>query len=179
MPLVLFDLDGVLADFAAGVAKLFGKPAPGPELAGQELAAALDVPTAVIWQRIDALGRRFWEELPPTPEADALVALARERAQIAIASAPSQDPASAAGKLRWIQQRFGRRFRDFHITPRKDLLAAPGRLLVDDHAEHVAAFRAAGGAAVLHPTWSNGGRPAAEPVAAFRAALDALLLPPR
>lgn len=174
MPLVLFDLDGVLADFATGVAKLFGKPAPGPDQAGQELAVALGVPSSAIWQRIDAQGRRFWEELPATPEADELVALARERAEIAIASSPSQDPASAAGKLRWIQQRFGRRFRDFHITPRKDLLAAPGRLLVDDSTDHVTAFRAAGGTALLHPTWSNGGRPATDPVAALRAALDEL-----
>jgi phosphoglycolate phosphatase-like HAD superfamily hydrolase len=174
MPLVLFDLDGVLADFAGGVAKLFGAAAPGPEHAGKDLATALGVSAAGIWQRIDAQGRRFWEELEATAEAEALVALARERGEIAIASSPSQDPASAAGKLRWIQQRFGRRCRDFVLTPRKDLLAAPGRLLVDDSPEHVAAFRAAGGTALLHPTWANGGRPSSEPVAALRAALDEL-----
>ena len=126
----------------------------------------------MMWRRIDEAGPRFWSGLSPTPWADELVSLARAAGSCAIATSPSASPDSTAGKLRWMQQRFGKRFRDFVITPHKHLLAGPGRLLIDDSPKHIDAFRAAGGEALLFPTWENGQRqPGVDPMDMVRATL--------
>jgi len=153
---ILLDLDGVLADFALGVCRLCGRDGPNADDLGRAVHEVAGITQGDMWRRIDQAGAKFWRELPATPWADELVKLCRAHGDVVIATAPSQDPAAAAGKLAWIQRRFGRRCRDYAITPRKDLLAAPGRLLVDDAARHVEDFTAAGGQAVLVPTWANG-----------------------
>ncbi|MDA3962145.1 MAG: hypothetical protein PF961_15240 [Planctomycetota bacterium] len=176
MATILLDLDGVLTDFDAGVCALFGRDVPpGPERVGTDIATALGLRAGQLWQRIDEAGARFWAELPETPWAQDLVTAARRAGEVVIATAPSNDPGAAAGKVRWMQQRFGKRFRSFAITPRKDLLAAPGRLLIDDTPKHVDAFTAGGGAAVLMPTWANGTRQVdTDPLELVHAALAAL-----
>ena len=156
MALILLDMDGVLTDFAAGVCKLFGKKPPGSDDRGRSVAEVAGINPGLMWRRIDEAGARFWSELEPTPFANELVTMCRKVGEVVIATSPSSDPGAAAGKVAWLQRRFGKRFRDFAITPRKELLAAPGRLLIDDTPKHVDAFRAAGGAAVLVPTWANG-----------------------
>lgn len=174
MTVLFCDLDGVLTDFEAGVAALFGRELPpGPERVGQDTATALGLASGQMWARIQEAGRPFWEKLPPTAEADELVALLRQRGELCIASAPSIDPASADGKVRWLQRRFGRRFRDLVLTSRKELLAAPGRVLIDDRLAAVTAFTDAGGCGLLWPTWANGARAEhADPLAYLQAELD-------
>jgi hypothetical protein len=170
--LILLDMDGVLTDFAAASCALFGVEPPGPDRAGVDLPELCGVSSGLFWKRIDDAGLAFWEHLPPTEHADALVALVRSRGDLAICTSPARAPASAAGKVKWLQRRLGRNFRDFAITPMKHLLAAPGRALVDDTAKHVDAFNAGGGVGVLFPTWGNGERSAdADPVAVVEAAL--------
>lgn len=154
---ILLDLDGVLTDFAAGVCRLVGRDAPSAADIGRSVPECAGLNPGAMWQKIDQAGAKFWRELAPTPWADELVALCRDHGDIVIATSPSQDPGAAAGKVAWMQRRFGRRWRDFVITPRKDLLAGPQRLLLDDTAKHVDAFVAAGGQALLMPTWANGG----------------------
>jgi FMN phosphatase YigB (HAD superfamily) len=175
MPWVILDLDGVLADFDGGVCALFGADPPVHEHAGAAINEAIGVSRAQMWARIDRAGRRFWEDLVPTPFADELDQLARSYGSLFVATSPSLSPSSAAGKIRWIQKRYGRNFRDFAIIPRKDLLAAADRVLVDDTERHVSAFREAGGKAILVPTRGNGRlEQGADPMAAVRKALDSL-----
>ena len=154
--LYIIDMDGVLVDFAAGVCALFGSPLPGSGDAGKRVHEYLGIPSRVMWDRIDEAGERFWHELRPTPFASDLVALLRARGEIFIASSPSLSPGCAAGKIGWLQSRFGRHFRGYAITPAKHLLSAPGRVLIDDSAENVDAFRAGGGEGILVPTVENG-----------------------
>lgn len=176
MPTIFLDLDGVLTDFDAGVCALLGCEEPdGPTRSGRKIEDVLELGHAGLWQRIDAAGPRFWAELPSTPWADELVRLARRAGEVVIATAPSNDPSASSGKVRWMHRRFGARFRSFAITPRKDLLAAPGRLLIDDTRKHVEGFAAQGGRSVLMPSWANGERRAdADPLQPVRAALAAL-----
>lgn len=171
---MLLDMDGVLTDFAGAACRLFDREPPGPDDRGKAVHEVIGCPSRVLWARIEEAGLRFWDQLEPTEWADDLVSLAREAGELFIATSPAMDPASGSAKLRWMQKRFGRRFREFAITPRKDLLAQPGRLLVDDTPKHVEGFIAAGGAAVLFPTWANGARePGVDPLDAVRAALTA------
>ena len=173
MFVVMLDMDGVLTDFEGAVCDLFGHEHLGPEHLGKTLAEHIGISTRTMWARIDEEGAGFWEHLAPTPFADDLVRLARDAGRLFIASSPSSSPGSLAGKLRWLHRRLGRNFRDFAITPKKDLLAAPGRLLVDDSSRHVDAFREAGGAAVLFPTIVNGGAtPGVDPLDVVRRGLE-------
>jgi len=175
MATILLDMDGVLTDFAGAVCALFGQEPPGPAHRGKDLAAATGIRAGQMWPRIDDLGAKFWRELEPTPFANELVSLCRKAGEVVIATSPSNDPAATAGKIAWLQQRFGKRFRDFVVSPRKELLAAPGRLLVDDTPKHVDAFRVAGGQAVLLPTWHNGElAEGGDPLDPVRTALAAL-----
>ena len=81
----------------------------------------------------------------------------QEVAPVTIASSPSYDPACLAGKIRWLQKHFGRRFRDFMIGPRKHLLARPDTALVDDSDRNIRDFREHGGQGVLFPQpWNSG-----------------------
>lgn len=176
MPWVILDLDGVLADFDAGVCALFGVDPPIHEHAGAAINEAIGVSRGQMWARIDRAGRRFWEDLSPTPFADELDQLAQTYGSLFVASSPSLSPSSAAGKVRWVQKRYGRNFRDYAVIPRKDLLAGPDRILLDDTDRHVTAFREAGGKAVLVPTRGNGQlQEGVDPIAAVREALDALV----
>jgi len=155
-PVIFLDLDGVLADFTAGVRTLYRKPAPTPADLGKSLGGALGIDEGMMWARIEEAGRGFWEDLPATAHANALVALAREHGEAVILSAPASSPNAAAGKMAWFHKRFGKRNKDVILTARKELLAGPGRLLIDDSRANVAAFTAAGGAALLWPTLENG-----------------------
>lgn len=154
--LILLDMDGVLCDFAGGVCALFGKAGPQAGDVAQPLHEFLGIPKGHMWHRVGEAGPRLWENLEPLPWADELVRLARSAGELLIATSPSLNPASTAGKLVWLQRRFGRQFRDFAITPQKHLLAASDRLLIDDTAKHVDAFIAGGGQALLFPSVENG-----------------------
>ncbi|TVR14814.1 MAG: hypothetical protein EA401_03810 [Planctomycetota bacterium] len=172
--LILLDMDGVLCDFAGGVAALFGQPGPRcADDAHKPLHEYLGIPKGQMWGRIGKVGSRLWEELQPLPWAEALVALCRDHGDILIATSPSLNPGSLAGKLTWMQRRFGRNFRDFAITPQKHLMAAANRFLIDDTAKHVEAFRQGGGQALLFPSWENGGLlNCSDPLALVRQALQ-------
>lgn len=167
--MIFLDMDGVLCDFAGGVCALFGKDAPQAGDLAQELHQHLGIAKGLMWSRIAEAGARLWEGLEPLPWADELVALVRSHGELVIATAPSLNPASLAGKLTWLQRRFGRNFRDFVVTPQKHLLAAPGRILIDDSPRHVDAFSAFGGLSTLFPSIENGLlRPDQDPVMDLR-----------
>ncbi len=155
--LVLVDMDGVLSDFSAAACELFDKPKPIAKHVNLPLHEAIGIPVGLLWARIEKAGRSFWENMPETDFARPLIELLRaQNIPWVIASSPTLSPASASGKMLWIHKRFGKRFRDFAITPRKELLAGPERVLIDDTHKHVNAFLAAGGKAILVPTLENG-----------------------
>lgn len=153
---IFLDMDGVLCDFAGGVCALFGKPGPSAGDPAQALHEYLGVPKGVMWSRIGEVGARLWENLEPLPWAQDLVAWSRSHGNLYIATSPALHPGSLSGKMVWLQRRFGKQFRDFIVSPHKHLLAAPGRLLIDDTTRQVDAFRASGGAAILFPSVENG-----------------------
>ena len=154
--LVFFDLDGVLADFSAGVCQLFQHAPPDQNDLGKELPEIIGCDNGQIWTRIEQKGRLFWENLPATVWANDLIDVVSDIGDIILISTPSFSPSSASGKQAWIQKKFGRRFRDFIITPRKELLAAPNRILIDDLLKNCELFEKAGGKSILFPTYQNG-----------------------
>lgn len=110
------------------------------------------------WAPINAMGPEFWSTIPPYEWVDELVGPLRKLEGFHIATANSRHPNSAAGKVIAIKSLFGERFRDYVITPRKWLLGAPGRLLVDDNEENCEKFSALGGSSILFPQPWNSNR---------------------
>ncbi len=152
---VYVDLDGVLADFFGGVCDLFGKMVDPPDHF-HGLAAAFGVPENELWEKIDRAGSRFWSELEPYPWNEELLGIAQRIAGegVYIATSPSWQGCSAAGKMTWMTQQFavpGRPFRDFVIGTHKHLLAHSQAMLIDDSPEKLTSWTEAGGVGILWP----------------------------
>jgi len=149
----LLDMDGVLVDFIR------------PALAAHDrldvlddwpagtwdISAILGISIDAFWEPVHAAGAEFWSELDAYDWADELVELLRAHGRFFILSSPSPHASCAAGKIAWLQARFGRDFRDFLIGPRKWLCARPGSILVDDSDTNVDRFALYGGQAILFP----------------------------
>jgi hypothetical protein len=157
---IFLDLDGVLADFCSAVFALFGvspeamygKFQPG----NYDLHHELGVSANAMWAQIDAGGENFWRMLPAYPWLGQLVAACVQVAPVTVLTTPGIDACAASGKVLWLQDHFGRTFRDYQICAAcKSTCAAPGNLLIDDSDANCRAFVAAGGQAILFPRLWN------------------------
>lgn len=137
------DLDGVLADFDRGYLERFGK-------------LPSEVDDAELWRNLNATPD-FFDSLHPMP--GALLAFAWLRPlspQILTACPRTNYHDAAANKRRWVRRHLGQ---DVTVLPcmgginKPVFMHAPGDVLVDDMPKNVAAWRAAGGVAVLHEDW--------------------------
>jgi 5'(3')-deoxyribonucleotidase len=108
--------------------------------------------TSQFW---NSLRREHWAMLPKSKMCDWLIDRCVSlvgKTNVHILTSPTLDPDCLAGKLEWIQTELpGWLHRQYVITPRKHLCAAPGVLLIDDHYENVLDFRRAGGKAIVVP----------------------------
>ena len=72
-----------------------------------------------------------------------------------VCSTPTYDPNSGRGKMIWMQKFFDKGFRDYILTPRKYMCAAPNHILIDDHEDNIKQFNEAGGIGILFPQFTN------------------------
>ena len=137
--IIFFDIDGVLGDFDSHAVASNRMKADGKSV------------------DYEALDEDWWAAMPVFSGARELVRAARREAEVRFLTGPIPSPSCYGGKARWVQQafqpergRFG--LMDLVICPAKDkgMLAGPRRILVDDRAENVAAWRAAGGIGIHH-----------------------------
>ena len=179
---VAIDLDGVLVDFEFGMARAHGVDletiTPAGEQRDWEWHGMLGLSRSAFWRPADNID--FWLNLPWTPDGEEILAAVLRRfgpEQVCILSSPSRSPFSAAGKVAWIQRHLPRTLqRSFLIGPRKELLASPRSLLLDDNDANVARFRAAGGSAILVPRpWNSSWDAPLATVALVEQELDAWL----
>lgn len=152
-------MDGVLVDFVRGAARLFDadyddlvRRWPGGVY---DMEKVLGVSKAKFFSAIDRAGEDFWAGLPAYPYAAELYNHCAAMAPTYILSSPTLDPSSLAGKVRWLQDRFGRDFRDYILTSKKEMCASETHVLIDDHASNVAKFRKRGGHGILFPALGN------------------------
>lgn len=163
--IVYLDMDGVIADFVAAAAPLFGSdPDEVKNKVSQSGAWGIKqhltppVSQEDFWKVVNDLGEPFWTEMPAFRwHLDLFDACRRvSGGRTIICTAPSRSPASVSGKLRWMQKHHGVEFRDFIFIPRKELLAGPGAVLIDDRKRNVDRFIQAGGAALhFDSTWAD------------------------
>jgi 5'(3')-deoxyribonucleotidase len=151
MPTIYLDMDGVLADFNTAARKHFN--------ASREEQAAADAAGRWSKERWATIRnqKHFYRDLPPMPQADNLLELARRfrdelgwELRILTAIPHNNDmPEVFQDKFDWVQEycvdirvHFGPYSRD------KQYHAEPGDILVDDRASNCAEWRQAGGIAV-------------------------------
>lgn len=164
---ICLDVDGVLVDWCGAVCRLFGEDPQDVydrwDFDGDpDITVPLGITTEELWKMVNASGPEFWSGLQPYPWADALWDLCNKLAPTSLLTATSEDPHSASGKMMWMQNRWGVKFRDFLIGSQKQFCARPGAILVDDQDKNCEKFvmeedgTPTGASAVLFPQpWNS------------------------
>ena len=153
------DLDGTVADFLTPFAAYHGRrnPYDAPwRAAGKgsdfEFEAWLRNPRNWTSGVLSTPG--FWDSLPVYPWAHGIIRAARAWGSLVVLTSPGRDGASSAaasGKLKWCLRALRIPAKDVVLCARKELLAGPGRVLLDDYAVNIDAWRSAGGVGLLFP----------------------------
>lgn len=155
---LFFDLDGVLADFVHGALALHGRPDADKTQVPWDMAAHLGIDPKEFWA---PMGYDFWAGLAPYPDGTALFRRAEAlvgRDRIALVSSPCHTPGCDEGKRAWVRRHLPGYERSCFLGGEKWKLAAPTKLLIDDHDANREAFLKAGGRAMRVPRPWNAGR---------------------
>lgn len=151
---LLWDLDGVLADWTAGVAILFGRDVADLRSADDtgDLATALGLASkSAIWARINRAGQDWWANLPPYTDAlDMWKRLKPSDVEMGVLTTSGETTGCIEGKRAWIRRHLGSQTR-WAIATTKHWCAHPFTMLVDDRARVLDPFMEAGGQGVLMP----------------------------
>lgn len=107
------------------------------------------------WKNVEKTGEEFWSEMGAYPWFKDLYNELSKVGKVYFLTSPSQNPYSLSGKLKWLHKQFNKGFKDYVITPNKELLAAPDSYLIDDYPENIEKFIEAGGNAFLFPQFWN------------------------
>jgi 5'(3')-deoxyribonucleotidase len=165
--MIYLDLDGPFVNWTKGVFDLFGEELT-PEVFKDidvNAAEALGVKKSEIWARISRAGHKWWAELEPHPWSRFFFEELSRIDEVIILSSPSHIPAGSSGKVKWMKNFFGGNFRQYILTSRKDLLAKPGDVLIDDINKNVDAFNQNGGNGILFPRpWNRSKKDSHRPV---------------
>lgn len=156
---IFLDMDGVIAQFVPAAIRVNGHCVEEVQARWPcgfyEVQELLGVSQAEFWHKIDLHGIAFWAGLEPYPWHKELWSLLESFAPVTIASSPSRGGWAATGKVHWLYQHREAGFRAYMLGCDKHLLAAPGRVLVDDSDEKCQEFRRAGGQAIVFPQHWN------------------------
>lgn len=159
---VFIDIDGVLADWYGGVAKVYDAlDLEDPETRqilkeGNDLSALPNTDEdGEIWPLINAGGTEWWSDLELFPWAKNLYDSMSEIAEVAFLTSCGKVVKSAtqasAGKVAWVDKHFGD-VGNLIITYAKQFCAGPNTLLIDDSAKKINKFKEWGGRTALWPT---------------------------
>jgi 5'(3')-deoxyribonucleotidase len=169
---IALDMDGVLVDCVRGCMRLYGVEPPAGDrydditewdgisaAVAQRSGRPLD--EAEMWGRVGQQPESWWAVLEPTPWADALVRevcalVGIENVSIVTCPLGVGYAASAAGKLQWVRRHFPTLERAVILAKRKGLVAAPGRLLIDDGDHNIIDWAATGAPTMTWPApWNE------------------------
>jgi phosphoglycolate phosphatase-like HAD superfamily hydrolase len=135
---IFLDLDGVMADFKRGVREILKLPANAPK---NEIFAALSKGA-----------KDFFLRLPKTKDADRLWAFLKKNDLEILTGVPTTNREEAAkNKVQWVRRNLSKNVKVNTTSSRsKKKFAAPNHILIDDRADNIADWKAAGGIGILH-----------------------------
>lgn len=151
-PMIVLDMDGVIADFEGGLRNWYKTDAATPH-SWEINYAQYGMTKETFW---DGLTHRFWATLPRTEFFEMVLQTIQPLPWILATQNPSHTNTVEvfSGKAEWIKYNLPRIWKEkrFFIGPDKSFLAAPNRILIDDHEEgNCARWRKAGGPAIVFP----------------------------
>ena len=168
--MIFLDMDGVICNIGQAVASIYGielTPESEKEY-GNTLYKLLALDSKQeLWNVINAIPD-FWEDIPPYSWCEELVDALQSIDEVQIlTSSPSTDALTksnaSTGKARWVGKHLLDKNLRINIVHDKYLLAAPGRILIDDRENHCDLFREHGGRSILFKQpWNNGWLDASE-----------------
>jgi len=156
-PQIFVDMDGVLSNFFDAALAAHGSDGSGYPRGLYQIEQYLDITANEFWRVIDEQGEDFWSGMSMCEGADALWELVLPHKPIILTS-PSMNPLCLSGKLKWMQNVFHEKFRDYIFCPaqHKHLLANhKNSILIDDRQSNVDDWHKAGGIGVLWPHIGN------------------------
>lgn len=152
---IYLDMDGVCCNFIEATAVLFGRTYDELILSWPDgmysLSERLEITEEELHAKIDEHGNGFWTGLAEYSYFKPMYEYLRMFGEVIFLSTPTWNPASLDGKLTWLQDRYGRNFRDYIFTTHKHRLANMTTILIDDHPENCKKFAEAGGMAIQFP----------------------------
>jgi len=152
---LFLDMDGVCCDFISAACRWHGRdPAtvlkdwtPG----NWDICQELGLSSQEFWSPIEG-HPEFWSDLEPYPWFDELWSLVQSVADhVVISTSPGRCPTGHFGKAIWLKQRGIHPTVNGMIGRRKELLAAPGRILIDDSDRNIRKWESHGGVGILFP----------------------------
>lgn len=165
---ILLDMDEVLCEFEKAACEAHGACHEKVRLLRKynewslqgplSRALGLDpMPLSDFWRPIHSQGEKFWKDIKPKPWIYDLITLVSYfDEEFLIVSAPSHCPTSRSGKFDWVKYHLGSNLAErLVLLGRKDLLANPYTVLIDDRDSNVRSFRRRGGLGVLFPAHGN------------------------
>lgn len=133
---VYVDMDNVCVDFYGGVKKVFGDPVHTLSPDTEDYAALYDMSKLEFWTQIHDLGPEFWRNLKEYEWTKDLLGYIELDLKVnwKFLTALVPSPWCAAGKLMWMQDRYGKFFRKYHLTTaaHKGDCNSASSLLIDD-----------------------------------------------
>lgn len=155
---ICLDMDGPCTRFIHGALKALDKShmIDNYPKDAHNLAGITGVPYPEMYATIDAYESSFWRGLEETPSFMELYEGLKEYGEVVFCTSPSLDGNSSKGKVEWLQDRFGKHFRDYILTQKKYFCATPTTILIDDTKIMCEEFAEHGGHYVQYPTRLNG-----------------------
>lgn len=139
---VLFDVDGVLANFTRAVLDAVAPDTSDDEVVEWDIFAMLDARGVGETARAVAADADFWRGLPLFPDATTIVAAVRRVRPVVFATSPWPFCAGwAEARRAWLREHFGASGDEVVITSAKDRIR--GATLFDDKPDNVRRWGAA------------------------------------
>lgn len=165
---IWLDIDGVVADFTAGICAAVGLPftnQPYPFPHGLwDYVEWLDEIRGVNWYdvKLACSSEDFWADLPALPKANRLYNYLNTHHDVRFLTTPTGDTVACFdGKRRWLEARgwaipYDKRMILLEPGETKEQYVRFDRVLLDDQDKNVQEYRHGGGLAILVPRpWNN------------------------
>jgi 5'(3')-deoxyribonucleotidase len=165
---VYLDLDGVLVDFDMGMQRAHNRVIEHDGLGQRpyKIEKVWGITEEEFWEPTRTA--QFWSELDWTPDGiDILneIETIVGRKQVAILTSPTLDPNCVAGKIQWVIDNIPEYRPRTFVGSRKEMLAHPDAVLIDDTDYKLDRFVKAGGKGILVPRqWNRNWNVEQEPV---------------
>lgn len=151
---IILDADGVLGNFTQAVLNAHGRPEGHDDIKDWDFYKGWGMNDHEFWSGI--AGHEFWYNVELYPWADELYKRLSAIARVTIVTSPCDDDFCSSGKTMWLRKHFNLKPHESFIGGRKELMASPTHLMIDDSIKNVESFIARGGMAILFPQpWND------------------------